>query len=166
MAEVVRAVIETRFGDMEIEFFAEKAPAHVKNFLDLARKGFYDGTTFHRIIPGFMIQGGCPNTRDARGAKATHGTGGPGYTIRAEFNDTSHARGVVSMARSQDPDSAGSQFFVCVADSRFLDRQYSAFGRVVRGMEVADKIVSAPRDGRDNPHERVEMKVRVVEPAA
>jgi peptidyl-prolyl cis-trans isomerase B (cyclophilin B) len=166
MPETARAVIETKFGEIEVEFLADKAPGHVKNFLDLVRKGFYDGTTFHRVIPGFMIQGGCPNTKDAGSPKSSHGTGGPGYTIKAEFNDTSHKRGVVSMARAQDPDSAGSQFFVCVADSKFLDRQYSAFGRVVRGMEVADKIVNAPRDGRDNPHERVEMKVRVVEPAA
>jgi peptidyl-prolyl cis-trans isomerase B (cyclophilin B) len=166
MAETARAVIDTKFGEIEVELLADKAPGHVKNFLDLARKGFYDGTTFHRVIPGFMIQGGCPNTKEAKDAKASHGSGGPGYTIKAEFNDTSHQRGVVSMARAQDPNSAGSQFFVCVADSKFLDRQYSAFGRVVRGMEVADKIVNAPRDGRDNPHERVEMKVRVIEPAA
>src|SRR5512147_2963444 len=161
-----RAVIETKFGEIEIEFLADKAPGHVKNFLDLARKGFYDGTTFHRVIPGFMIQGGCPNTKDARSSRATHGTGDAGYKIKAEFNDTSHKRGVVSMARANDPNSAGSQFFVCVADSKFLDRQYSAFGRVVRGMEIADKIVNAPRDGGDNPNDRVEMKVRVVEPAA
>jgi peptidyl-prolyl cis-trans isomerase B (cyclophilin B) len=160
MAET--AVIETKFGEIEIEFLPDKAPGHVKNFLDLARKGFYDGTTFHRVIPGFMIQGGCPNTRDAGGSKAAHGTAGPGYNIKAEFNDTPHKRGIVSMARAQDPNSAGSQFFICVADSAFLDRQYSAFGRVVRGMEVADRIVAAPRDGRDNPNERVDMKVRVV----
>jgi len=159
------AVIETKFGEIEIEFLSDKAPGHVKNFLDLAKKGFYDGTTFHRVIPGFMIQGGCPNTKDASKGKAGHGTGGPGYNIKAEFNDTSHKRGVVSMARAQDPNSAGSQFFICVADSNFLDKQYSAFGRVVRGMEVADKIVGAPRDRNDNPNERVEMKVRVV-PAA
>jgi peptidyl-prolyl cis-trans isomerase B (cyclophilin B) len=163
MAE--HAVIETKLGEIEIEFLADKAPGHVKNFLDLAKKGFYDGTTFHRVIPGFMIQGGCPNTKDASKGKGGHGTGGPGYTIKAEFNDTSHKRGVVSMARAQDPNSAGSQFFICVADSNFLDKQYSAFGRVVRGMEVADKIVAAPRDRNDNPNERVEMKVRVV-PAA
>ena len=161
-----RAVIETKFGEIEIEFLADKAPGHVKNFLDLARKGFYDGTTFHRVIPGFMIQGGDPNTKDAKASQDRHGTGGPGYTIKAEFNDTPHKRGVVSMARSQDPNSAGSQFFICVADSSFLDRQYTAFGRVVRGMEVADKIVNAPRDGRDNPNERIDMKVRVVEPGA
>ena len=156
------AVIETKFGEIEIEFLSDKAPGHVKNFLDLARKGFYDGTTFHRVIPGFMIQGGCPNTKDASKGKGAHGTGGPGYNVNAEFNDTSHKRGIVSMARSQDPNSAGSQFFIVVADSTFLDRQYTAFGRVVRGMEAADKIVAAPRDGRDNPNERVEMKVRVV----
>jgi peptidyl-prolyl cis-trans isomerase B (cyclophilin B) len=156
-----KAVVETKFGEIEIEFLTDKAPGHVKNFLDLARKGFYDGTTFHRVIPGFMIQGGCPNTRDAAKGKGGHGTGGPGYTIKAEFNDTPHTRGVVSMARSSDPNSAGSQFFICVKDSGFLDRQYSAFGRVVRGMEVADKIVAEPRDGNDNPNQRVEMKVRV-----
>jgi len=166
MGETPRAVIETRFGEIEIELLSQKAPGHVKNFLELARKGFYDGTTFHRVIPGFMIQGGDPNTKDQKASRSAHGTGGPGYTIKAEFNDTSHARGVVSMARSQDPDSAGSQFFVCVADARFLDRQYSAFGRVVRGMDVADKIVSAARDSRDNPHERIEMKVRLAEAAA
>jgi peptidyl-prolyl cis-trans isomerase B (cyclophilin B) len=166
MAETARAVIETKFGEIEIEFLPDKAPGHVKNFLDLARKGFYDGTTFHRVIPGFMIQGGCPHTKDAKGSKSIHGTGDAGYKIKAEFNDTSHKRGVVSMARAQDPNSAGSQFFVCVADSTFLDRQYSAFGRVVRGMEVADQIVKAPRDGRDNPNDRIDMKVRVVEPTA
>jgi peptidyl-prolyl cis-trans isomerase B (cyclophilin B) len=156
------AVIETKFGEIEIEFMDDKAPGHVKNFLDLARKGFYDGTTFHRVIPGFMVQGGCPNTKDGKGGKGAHGTGGPGYTIKAEFNATPHKRGVVSMARAQDPNSAGSQFFICVADSGFLDRQYTAFGRVVRGMEAADKIVASPRDGKDNPNERVDMKVRVV----
>jgi peptidyl-prolyl cis-trans isomerase B (cyclophilin B) len=159
MAET--AVIETKFGEIEIEFLPDKAPGHVKNFLDLARKGFYDGSTFHRVIPGFMIQGGCPNTKDASKGKAGHGTGDAGYKIKAEFNDTSHKRGVVSMARAQDPNSAGSQFFICVGDSTFLDRQYSAFGRVVRGMEVADKIVATPRDRGDNPNERLEMKVRV-----
>jgi peptidyl-prolyl cis-trans isomerase B (cyclophilin B) len=163
MAEAARAVIETKFGEIEIEFFGDKAPGHVKNFLDLARKGFYDGSTFHRVIPGFMIQGGDPNTKDVKASRGVHGTGGPGYTIAAEFNDTTHKRGVVSMARAQDPNSAGSQFFICVADSTFLDRQYSAFGRVVRGLDVADRIVSAPRDGRDNPNERIDMKVRVVE---
>jgi len=162
MADTARAVIETKLGEIEIEFLADKAPGHVKNFLDLAGKGFYDGTTFHRVIPGFMIQGGCPNTKNPKGSRATHGTGDAGYKIKAEFNDTSHKRGVVSMARSQDPHSAGSQFFICVGDSTFLDRQYSAFGRVVRGMEVAEAIVNAPRDPRDNPTDRIDMKVRVI----
>ncbi len=129
------AVIETSEGSMTLEFFPDKAPGHVKNFLDLAEKGFYDGTVFHRTIPGFMIQGGCPQGT---------GTGGPGYQIKAEFNDTHHARGVVSMARAQDPDSAGSQFFICHGDAGFLDNQYTAFGRMVEGDETLDKIASAP----------------------
>jgi peptidyl-prolyl cis-trans isomerase B (cyclophilin B) len=161
-AATTRAIIETKFGEIELEFFPDKAPGHVKNFLDLARKGFYDGTTFHRVIPGFMIQGGDPNTKDLKAPRDRHGTGGPGYTIKAEFNDTSHRRGVLSMARSSEPNSAGCQFFICVADSKFLDNQYTAFGRVVRGLEVADQVVAAPRDGKDNPKERIDMKVRVV----
>lgn len=161
-AATPRAVIETKFGEIEIEFFADKAPGHVKNFLDLAGKGFYDGTTFHRVIPDFMIQGGDPNTKDLKASRDRHGTGGPGYSIKAEFNDTPHKRGVVSMARSSSPDSAGCQFFICVADSGFLDRQYTAFGRVVRGMEAADQIVKAARDAKDNPKDRIDMKVRVV----
>lgn len=164
-AAAPRAVIETKFGEIEIELFPDKAPGHVKNFVDLAKKGAYDGTTFHRVIPGFMIQGGDPNTKDRNAPRERHGTGGPGYTIKAEFNDTSHKRGVVSMARAQDPDSAGCQFFICVSDSVFLDRQYTAFGKVVRGMEVADQIVNQPRDRRDNPNDRVDMKVRLVEPS-
>ncbi len=119
------AVIETKFGKIEIQFFEDKAPGHVKNFKDLANKGFYDGTVFHRVIPGFMIQGGDPNTKGDD--RSTHGIGGPGYSIKAEFNDMPHKRGVLSMARSQDPDSAGSQFFVVVKDSGFLDGQYTAF---------------------------------------
>ena len=158
-----RAIIETRFGEIELELLSDLAPGHVKNFTDLAKKGFYDGTTFHRVIPGFMIQGGDPNPRDAKAARERHGTGGPGYTIKAEFNETPHQRGVVSMARSQSPDSAGCQFFIVVKDSSFLDRQYTAFGRVTRGLEVADQVVNAPRDARDNPLERIEMKVRVAE---
>jgi peptidyl-prolyl cis-trans isomerase B (cyclophilin B) len=158
-----RAVIETKFGEIELELLPDKAPGHVKNFTDLAQKGFYDGTTFHRVIPGFMIQGGDPNTRDPKGPRSNHGTGGPGYQIKAEFNDTPHKRGVVSMARAQSPDSAGCQFFIVVKDSNFLDQQYTAFGRVVRGIEVADQVVNAPRDARDNPNDRIEMKVRVIE---
>ena len=150
------AVIETTLGNIELEFLVSKAPGHVKNFKKLAAKGFYDGTTFHRVIPGFMIQGGDPNTKSDD--RSTHGMGGPGYTIKAEFSSTPHTRGVLSMARSQDPDSAGSQFFVVVKDSSFLDNQYTAFGRVTKGMEVVDKIVSVPRDSKDNPDEKVEIK--------
>jgi len=154
------AVIETKFGKIEMELFADKAPGHVKNFKDLAKTGFYDGTIFHRVIPGFMIQGGDPNTKsDDRSA---HGMGGPGHSINAEFNDTLHKRGILSMARSQDPNSAGSQFFIVVKKSSFLDGKYTAFGKVLSGMAVADQIVNAPRDKRDNPDERIEMKVKVV----
>jgi peptidyl-prolyl cis-trans isomerase B (cyclophilin B) len=162
-ATTPHAVIETRFGEIELEFLSGKAPRHVENFLKLARSGFYDGTTFHRVIPGFMIQGGDPNTKDLKAPRSQHGTGGPGYNVKAEFNDTKHQRGVLSMARAASPDSAGCQFFICVSDSSFLDNQYTAFGRVVRGLEVADKIVSTPRDSKDNPNDRVDIKVRVVE---
>ena len=154
------AVIETKFGKIEIQFFEDKAPGHVKNFKDLAKKGFYDGTIFHRVIPGFMFQGGDPNTKSDD--RSNHGMGGPGYSIKAEFNDTLHKRGILSMARSQDPNSAGSQFFIVVKDSAFLDGQYTAFGKVLSGMTGADQIVNAPRDGRDNPNERIEIKVKVI----
>ena len=154
------AVIETKFGKIEIQFFEDKAPGHVKNFKDLAKKGFYDGTIFHRVIPGFMIQGGDPNTKSDD--RSNHGMGGPGYSIKAEFNDTPHKRGILSMARSQDPNSAGSQFYIVVKDSAFLDGKYTAFGKVLSGMTVADQIVNAPKDRRDNPNERIEMKVKVI----
>ena len=160
MAET-RAIIETKFGNIELKFFPDVAPNHVNNFIELARKGFYDGTTFHRVIPGFMIQGGDPNTKDPD--KSRHGMGGPGHTVKAEFNEKPHKRGILSMARAASPDSAGSQFFICVKDSPFLDRQYTVFGEVVSGMDVADKIVSQPRDPRDNPNERIEMKVKIIE---
>ena len=156
-----RAAIETRFGNIEIKFFPEIAPNHVNNFIELSKKGFYDGTTFHRVIPGFMIQGGDPNSKNPD--RSSHGMGGPGYTIKAEFNNKPHKRGTLSMARSSNPDSAGSQFFICVADSSFLDKQYTVFGEVISGMEVVDKIVSQPRDRKDNPTERVEMKIKIVE---
>src|SRR5512147_2349083 len=156
-----KAIIETKFGNMTIRFFPDVAPGHVKNFIDLAKKGVYDNTVFHRVIPGFMIQGGDPNSKNPD--KRTHGMGGPGYTIKAEFNARPHKRGTLSMARAQNPDSAGSQFFICVKDSAFLDRQYTVFGEVESGMEAVDKIVSQPRDPRDNPNERIEMKVKVVE---
>ena len=149
-----KAVIETKFGNMTLKFFPDVAPGHVKNFLDLAKSGFYDKTIFHRVIPGFMIQGGDPNG---------NGTGGPGYNIKAEFNEKPHKRGILSMARTGDPNGAGSQFFICVKDSLFLDRQYTVFGEVVSGMEVADKIANLPRNAMDKPNERVEIKVKVIE---
>ena len=156
-----RATIETRFGDIELKFFPDVAPNHVKNFIELAQKGFYDGTTFHRVIPGFMIQGGDPNSKQPD--KSKHGQGGPGYTVKAEFNNKPHKRGTLSMARAAHPDSAGSQFFICVVDSSFLNKQYTVFGEVGSGMEVADKIVNQPRDKMDNPIERTEMKVKITE---
>ncbi len=155
------AVIETKFGNIELRFFPQVAPNHVHNFVELAKKGFYDGTTFHRVIPGFMIQGGDPNTKNPD--RSRHGMGGPGYTIKAEFNEKLHKRGTLSMARSANPDSAGSQFFLCVADAPFLDGKYTVFGEAVSGMDVADKIVSQARDKTDNPIERVEMKVKIIE---
>ena len=154
------AVIETSLGNIEFEFLEDLAPGHIKNFKDLANSDFYNGTTFHRIIPGFMAQGGDPNTKSDD--RSSHGTGGPGHTIKAEFSDEPHARGIVSMARSQDPDSAGSQFFVVVKDSGFLDGQYTAFGKVLSGMTVADQIVNVPRDRKDNPNETIKMKVKVL----
>lgn len=160
MAETT-AVIETKHGNIRLKFFPDVAPNHVNNFIDLAKKGFYDSTTFHRVIPGFMIQGGDSNSKDAD--KSKHGMGDPGYKLKAEFNEKSHKRGILSMARSRDQDSAGSQFFICLADATFLDRQYTVFGEVTEGMDVVDKIVSQPRDSRDNPNERIEMKVRIVE---
>lgn len=157
-----RAIIDTKFGSIEVRFLPDKAPKHVENFLTLAKSGFYDKTIFHRVIPGFMIQGGDPNTKNAQD-KSQYGMGGPGYRVKAEFNDRSHVRGTVSMARSQDPDSAGSQFFIVVQDAPHLNRQYTVFGEVVKGIEVVDQIVSQQRDARDNPLERIEMTVRSVE---
>ena len=157
-----RAIIKTKFGEMEIRFFPDKAPKHVDNFIKLARDGVYNGTVFHRVIPGFMIQGGDPTSKDPS-KKDMYGQGGPGWSVPAEFNDTPHKRGIVSMARAQDPNSAGSQFFIVVEDSRYLDNKYTAFGEVVRGMGVADKIVNVPRDSRDMPQDRIEMQVTIVE---
>ena len=153
------AVIETNFGNIVIQLYPDVAPGHVENFVKLAQDGFYDGTTFHRVIPGFMIQGGDPNSKDDD--RSNDGQGGPGYTINAEFSDKPHKRGILSMARAQDPNSAGSQFFIVVADSNFLDGQYTVFGEVIEGMEVADKIVNVKRDGNDNPLEKVTMKVTI-----
>ena len=147
--------IETKFGNILFKLLPDLAPETVRNFEKLAKDGFYDDTLFHRVIPGFMIQGGDPNTKS--GNKSSWGTGGPGYTLKAEFNSRSHLRGIVSMARAQDPDSAGSQFFIVTTDSTFLDRQYTVFGEVIEGMDVADKIVNLQRDQNDCPLEEAKM---------
>ena len=160
--QTVDAIIETKFGNIELKLFPDVAPGHVENFVKLAKSEFFDGTVFHRVIPGFMIQGGDPNSKGTD--RSNHGTGGPGYSIKAEFNEKPHVRGALSMARSRDPDSAGSQFFIVVKKSSFLDHQYTVFGEVVGGMDVADIVVSQERDARDNPIERIEMKIRVIEP--
>jgi peptidyl-prolyl cis-trans isomerase B (cyclophilin B) len=139
------AVLETEMGKIVLMFFPDKAPKHVENFKKLVKSGFYNGTKFHRTIPGFMIQGGDPNTKSSD--RGSWGMGGPDHSVKAEFNDIHHAIGVLSMARSQDPDSAGSQFFIMVGDAPFLDKQYTAFGKVVKGQEVAGKIVSQPAEG-------------------
>lgn len=171
------AVLKTSQGDVTIRFFLDKAPAHVKNFVDLAAAGFYDGTLFHRVIPDFMIQGGDPLTKDPTQSDV-FGTGGntdragKPLNVRAEFNDVSHRRGVLSMARASDPDSASSQFFVVVKDSPFLDRQYTVFGEVVKGMDVVDRIVSEsssdtadPRSGgRPRAYQKI-LKVELLEQA-
>jgi peptidyl-prolyl cis-trans isomerase B (cyclophilin B) len=167
------AVISTKFGDIKLEFFDEIAPKHVESFKLHAQNGYYDGTIFHRVIPGFMIQGGDPLSKSED--KSRHGTGGNAakyfgigdensestWDLPAEFSATPHERGILSMARSQNPDSGGSQFFICVADARFLDNQYTVFGKVVSGMDVVDSIVNSPRDARDNPDDRIEMKVKL-----
>ena len=152
MADVI---IKTDFGDIRFSLLPDMAPETVRNFSKLAKSGFYNGTLFHRVIPGFMIQGGDPNTKNSD--KSTWGQGGPGYNLKAEFNSRSHLRGIVSMARANDPDSAGSQFFIVTSDSTFLDKQYTVFGEVVDGIEVADKIVNLPRDGNDCPEQEVKM---------
>ncbi len=151
-----RVTLETDKGKIVIVFYPEEAPKTVENFKKLVGKGFYDGTYFHRVIPGFMVQGGDPNTKD--NDRGNDGMGGPGYTINAEFNKHKHVQGTVSMARSRDPDSAGSQFYICVATAPHLDGKYTAFGKVIEGMDVVDKIVKAPRDRRDNPLKNIYIK--------
>ena len=159
--------LTTSEGVIVIKLDSVNCPKHAENFKKLVRDGFYDGTTFHRVIPGFMIQGWDPKSKD-EGDRASHGTGGPGYTIPAEIKNK-HKRGAVSAARLGDQvnpkkDSSGSQFFICVVDTEFLDGQYSAFGEVIEGMDVADKIVAKPRDARDNPKDRVTMKAKLGRP--
>ncbi len=162
------AVLQTDLGKIVIEFYPDKAPKHVKNFLALCKSGFYNGTKFHRVIPGFMIQGGDPNTKagdpSTWGQGGNTGKNGQEINVPAEFNDIKHVRGIVSMARAQDPNSASSQFFIMVADYPSLDGKYSAFGHVVEGMDVADKIVNAPRDtSNDRPNTPVSIIKAYVE---
>lgn len=164
----LEAAIETDKGTLVVTFFPDKAPQHVRNFLDLAQKGFYDGLAFHRVIRNFMVQSGCPNTR--AGASGRPGTGGPGHRVMAEFNDTPHTRGVLSMARSQDPNSAGSQFYIVHADhARHLDGQYTAFGVVEEGLDVLDQIAGVdcefgPGGERSVPKERLGLRTVTVRP--
>ncbi len=159
-----RAIIHTNYGDMTVEFWPDVAPRTVDNFLKLSREKFYNGTAFHRIIKGFMIQGGCPNSKV--GARGVPGTGGPGYQVKAEFNNRAHVKGVLSMARSSDPDSAGSQFFICHGDASFLNNKYTAFGKLVSGEETLNKIAAVRCVGMEGstPTERVEItSVEIVE---
>ena len=158
-ASAENAIIRTTYGDLTLAFWPDVAPKTVENFKKLAREGFYNGTAFHRIIKGFMIQGGCPNTK--AGESGMPGTGGPGYKIKAEFNAKPHVRGVISMARSSHPDSAGSQFFICHGDARFLDRQYTAFGELIAGDDVLERIATVPTQGgggeKSTPIDRIEI---------
>ena len=166
-------VITTEFGDLIVDFFEDSAPKHVESFKLHVKNGFYDGTIFHRVIPGFMIQGGDPNTKGEN--KASYGTGGHSakyygigiedqpqtWNLPAEFNDISHKRGILSMARSSDPNSGGSQFFICAADAPNLNGQYTVFGQVIQGEQIIDQIVNLPRDAGDNPNRRIIMKVKI-----
>jgi peptidyl-prolyl cis-trans isomerase B (cyclophilin B) len=158
------AVIKTSQGEMVIEFWPDVAPKTVENFKTLAKKGFYDGTCFHRVIKGFMIQGGDPLTKDP-GAEDRWGTGDPGYKVKAEFNDRSHVRGVISMARSNDPDSAGSQFFICHGNPTFLDHKYTAFGKLIKGDDVLEKIATTPTHPPDRPDQRQDVVSIKIVPA-
>ena len=158
------AVLKTSEGEIVLEFWPDVAPLHVENFKTLAKKGFYDGTCFHRVIKGFMIQGGDPNTKDDA-KKGSWGTGGPGHQVKAEFNDKAHTRGVLSMARSSDPNSAGSQFFICHGDPRFLDKQYTAFGKLIKGDDVLEKIATTPVGARDVPAKRMNVESIKIVPA-
>jgi peptidyl-prolyl cis-trans isomerase B (cyclophilin B) len=159
------AVIKTSEGTMVAEFWPDVAPKTVENFKTLAKKGFYNGTAFHRVIKGFMIQGGDPLTKDPS-QEAAWGTGGPGYSIKAEFNNKSHTRGVLSMARSSDPDSAGSQFFICHGDPTQLDHQYTTFGKLIKGDDVLDKIANTPTHPPDRPDKRMNIESITIVPRA
>jgi peptidyl-prolyl cis-trans isomerase B (cyclophilin B) len=161
------AIIKTSEGEMVAEFWSDVAPKTVENFKKLSKEGFYDGTAFHRIIKGFMIQGGDPLSKKD---DPMVGTGGPGYMIKAEFNDRPHQKGVLSMARSQDPDSAGSQFFICLGDASFLDHQYTAFGKLIKGEDVLEKIGNTPvassRGEKSKPEKRIEVQSVKIVPAS
>ena len=158
------AIVKTSEGTMVLEFFPDVAPGHVENFKKLANKGFYDGTCFHRVIKGFMIQGGDPNSKDDT-KKATWGGGGPGYTIKAEFNKKPHVRGTLSMARTPDPDSAGCQFFICHGAPSFLDGQYTVFGQLIKGDDVLEKIATTATEAADRPVKRVNIESIKIVPA-
>src|SRR5437867_4841625 len=162
MSEV--ALVNTSQGEMVFEFWPDVAPKTVENFKTLAKKGFYDGTCFHRVIKDFMIQGGDPLTKDPK-MESGWGTGGPGHTVKAEFNDRHHDRGVLSMARSAHPDSAGSQFFICHGTPRFLDRQYTAFGKLVKGDDVLEKIATTKTHPQDRPNKRMGVESIKIVPA-
>ena len=171
--ENIVAVISTNFGDMVVEFYPDIAPMHVESFIALANEEYFNGTTFHRVIPGFMIQGGDPNSRNEN--RATHGTGGRAgkffglgneedpstWLIPQEFSDTPHVKGILSMARTNDPNSASSQFFVCHDNANFLDNNYTVFGKVIDGLDIIDEIANVAKDQNDNPLERVEMSIRI-----
>ena len=151
------AVLKTSEGEIVLEFYPEVAPKHVENFKKLANKGFYDGTAFHRVIKGFMIQGGDPNTKD-ESKKDSWGQGGPGYTIKAEFNSKPHVRGTLSAARTPDPDSAGCQFFICHGAPSFLNGQYTVFGQLIKGDDVLEKIATTATEGPDRPVKRMSIE--------
>ena len=167
------AVISTNFGDMVVEFYPDIAPMHVESFMALVNEEYFNGTTFHRVIPGFMIQGGDPNSRNEN--RATHGTGGRAgkffglgneedpntWLIPQEFSNTPHVKGILSMARTNDPNSASSQFFVCHDNANFLDNNYTVFGKVIDGLDVIDQIANVAKDQNDNPLEKVEMSIRI-----
>lgn len=163
-----RVTIRTRFGEIKIRFYSDAAPRHVENFINLVKMKFYDGTTFHRVVPGFLIQGGDPLSKTSD--RALHGTGGPGYFLSPEPNDQPHKRGAVSTAKmpresnsTRDFNDNGSQFFICVGENGGLDRRYTVFGEVFRGIEIVDKIVGVPRDERDNPLDPITMTMTVKE---
>ena len=167
------AVISTNFGDMVVEFYPDIAPMHVESFMALVNEEYFNGTTFHRVIPGFMIQGGDPNSRNEN--RATHGTGGRAgkffglgneedpstWLIPQEFSNTPHVKGILSMARTNDPNSAASQFFVCHDNANFLDNNYTVFGKVIDGLDIIDQIANVAKDQNDNPLEKVEMSIRI-----